>query len=131
MQLSSLFGRVFPQAEIVVSSYEVAELVKYATNAFLALKVTFSNQMFDLCKSAGLPYEEFQQILALDPRVGTSHLDVPGPDGNRGYGGSCLPKDMSALRAYAAELGVELPLLDSVNHYNNIIYPGIDQEGTL
>jgi UDPglucose 6-dehydrogenase len=107
-----------PQAEVVVTDAVTAELAKYATNAFLALKVTFANQMADACSELGVDYAAFAQVLALDPRIGASHLAVPGHDGQRGFGGPCLPKDLAALLAV---LGPQLPLLDAVEHLNGAL----------
>lgn len=105
-----------PGAQVVTTDAATAELVKHATNAYLALKVTFSNQMADACGALGVDYDAFSRILALDPRIGASHLSVPGHDGRRGFGGPCLPKDLSALLAVA---GPQLPLLDLVKHCND------------
>ena len=107
-----------PQADVVVTDAATAELAKYATNAFLALKVTFANQMADACAVLGVDYDAFAQVLALDPRIGASHLAVPGHDAQRGFGGPCLPKDLVALLAV---LGPQLPLLDAVERLNGAL----------
>lgn len=82
-----------------------ASMVKYCINSFLATKVTFMNEMYDVLKSAGgTEWSEFASIISTDPRVGTSHMRVPGNDGVRGYSGSCFPKDTAALAYYAREI---------------------------
>ncbi|HXF50165.1 MAG TPA: hypothetical protein VNM43_00590, partial [Dehalococcoidia bacterium] len=86
-----------------------AELVKYMTNTFLALKVVFANQFYDLCRRLGADYDLVREGAAADPRVGPSHLDV-WDGGERGYGGKCLPKDTKALIDFAASLGVPMRL---------------------
>ncbi len=73
-----------------------AETIKYFGNCFLALKVVFANQMFDLCTAVGAEYDTVKECAAADPRIGASHLQVLA-DGYRGYSGSCFPKDMRAL----------------------------------
>jgi nucleotide sugar dehydrogenase len=86
-------------------SYKEASFVKYAINSYLAMKVTFLNQMYQLMVDAdGLIQPEswraFTDMLTADLRIGSTHLDVPGPDGMFGYGGSCLPKDVKAIIGY-------------------------------
>ena len=85
--------------------YREAALAKYAINAYLATKVVFMNQMYNLYSdSIGTPdletWREFTNIIISDLRIGTSHLKVPGPDGKFGYGGTCFPKDVKALIGY-------------------------------
>jgi UDPglucose 6-dehydrogenase len=82
-----------------------ASMVKYCINSFLATKVTFMNEMYDVLKNAGgTEWSEFASIISTDPRLGTSHMRVPGNDGVRGYAGSCFPKDTAALAYYAREI---------------------------
>ncbi|HEY6435097.1 MAG TPA: hypothetical protein VIY47_00780, partial [Ignavibacteriaceae bacterium] len=86
--------------------YAEAALVKYTINTFLASKVVFMNQIYQLCADTygHTPSQEgwkfFTSMLRSDMRFGDSHYDVPGEDGQYGYGGSCLPKDMKAFLAY-------------------------------
>ena len=73
-----------------------ASMVKYCINSFLATKVTFMNEMYDVLKNAkGADWNTFSNMIQTDPRIGTSHMKVPGNDGQRGYAGSCFPKDTS------------------------------------
>lgn len=116
--LHAVLRTIAPAAAIVTTSAATAELVKYATNAFLAMKVVFANQMADACAALDLDYPAFAQALALDPRIGASHLGVPGADGMRGFGGRCLPKDLEAL---LAALGPQLPLLQAVANGNEAL----------
>ena len=82
-----------------------ASMVKYCINSFLATKVTFMNEMYDVLKAArGADWNTFTKIIANDPRVGNSHMRVPGNDGQRGYAGSCFPKDTAALAWFAREI---------------------------
>ena len=84
---------------------KTASLVKYSINSFLATKVTFFNELYDVYKSnGGEDFVEFTKILSTDPRIGTSHMEVPGNDGQRGYSGSCFPKDTNALTYFAREI---------------------------
>ena len=100
-----------------------ASLVKYTINTFLASKVMFFNethQVFSKLKSND-SWELFIKTLSLDKRIGESHMNVPGHDGKKGFGGACFPKDTAALLKYAEGIGVELHILRSVINRNNII----------
>lgn len=94
-----------------------AETLKYFGNCFLAMKVVFANQVFDLCERLGVAYDVVKDCAAADPRIGTSHLQVVH-DGYRGYGGSCFPKDMRAFIQLGDELGVDLTLLKTCERLN-------------
>lgn len=85
-------------------SAATAELMKYTINAFLAVKVAFFNEIYDIAASAGVDYDELRELVLLDHRVGASHTMVTE---ERGFGGKCLPKDLSALISSARELGCE------------------------
>lgn len=113
--LAGVLQVLSPEAQQVQTDATTAELVKYATNAFLAIKVTFANQLSDACAGLDVDYAALSALLALDPRIGMSHLEVPGPDGQSGFGGACLPKDVMALLAIA---GPQLPLLDAAARWN-------------
>jgi nucleotide sugar dehydrogenase len=87
-----------------ITSLQEASLVKYTINTFLAMKVTFFNQLYQYyteCNEGKEPHpeiwSEFTEMIASDYRVGTSHMQVPGPDGRYGYGGTCFPKDVKAF----------------------------------
>ena len=94
-----------------------AEMAKYMANAFLAVKVIFANEMFDLCTRLRIPYEGARDIAAADPRIGESHLRV-FDGGYRGYGGKCLPKDSKALLDLARSTGVDMTLLAAADRVN-------------
>jgi UDPglucose 6-dehydrogenase len=91
-----------------------AELAKYAENCFLATKVAFANQFYDLATSAGADFEEVRRLFLLDSRCGESHTRVT-PE--RGFGGKCIPKDLASIIAWARDRG-GAPLLEAVEAYN-------------
>lgn len=97
-----------------VVSATTAELYKYTANLFLATKVSFANEMATIAKEAGVEWSDLQQLVINDSRLGTGHWKVPGPDGRRGFGGTCFPKDMSAIIHYAHSKGVGTPVLEAV-----------------
>ena len=82
-----------------------AEMVKLFRNNFLATKVSFCNEIYQFCQSINLDYENVRTLAVRDPRIGASHTQVPGPDGNLGYGGTCFPKDSSSLLHQIQETG--------------------------
>jgi len=91
-----------------------AELVKMVRNSFYATKVSFFNEVHELCGSLGLDYEKFRDLFTLGgthPWVARQHTQVPGPDGQLGYGGICLPKDSEGLLYLAESAGVDLSVL--------------------
>jgi len=98
-----------------------ASLIKYTINSWLATKVSFFNELFHLHQSsnAETTWEQFTDMLKRDPRVGDSHMQVPGPDGMFGFGGHCLPKDTKALLYYSKLEGAPLTLLDQIITQNN------------
>jgi UDPglucose 6-dehydrogenase len=97
------------ETPILFTKRETAELVKYATNAFLATKITFINEIADLCEQVGADVHDVARGIGLDGRIGRKFLH-PGP----GYGGSCFPKDTLALVRTAQEHGAEMRIVDSV-----------------
>ena len=96
-EIKRVFSIVFPNATIIKTDSKYAEMVKYITNAFLATKVSFSNEMYELCKKLEIDYDKVIEYSKQDVRLGNSHWQVPGPDGDFGFGGHCLPKDLNAL----------------------------------
>ena len=89
----------------MLADYKEAALLKYAANAFLATKVVFMNQLQQLYTDIlGLPHptdwKAFIDMMSTDMRIGHSHMQVPGPDGKYGYGGSCFPKDVKAMNGF-------------------------------
>ena len=96
------------QVKIVLTERRTAELIKYAANAFLAVKVTFINEIADLCEQVGAQIDDVAHGVGLDSRIGTQFLNA-GP----GYGGSCFPKDTLALLRTAQDHGVNLRLVEN------------------
>lgn len=95
--LDNLYKKTFPSAKVLTSGHKEAELSKYFINSFLALKVSFANEIYSLCEELNINYSEVLKLVSYEDRVGKSHLNVPGPDGRKGYGGSCFPKDINSL----------------------------------
>lgn len=103
--------------EFVETSAALAELSKYMLNGFLATKVSFVNQFYDIATQAGLDFGELRKLFLLDPRVGESHTNVTS---ERGFGGKCLPKDLDAIVAWASQHG-DPSFLRAVAAYNDAL----------
>jgi UDPglucose 6-dehydrogenase len=101
------------QAPIMYTGRRTAELIKYAANAFLATKITFINEIADLCEQAGANVQEVARGMGLDNRIGTKFLNA-GP----GYGGSCFPKDALALLKTAQDFGTPSRIVETVASVN-------------
>jgi UDPglucose 6-dehydrogenase len=100
-------------ARMIVTSARSAELIKHASNAFLAMKISFINAVSNICESVGADVEQVREGMGADARIGSRFL-YPGI----GYGGSCFPKDIAAFRSVAHECGYEFRLLDQVMQIN-------------
>lgn len=115
--VADLYKRAF-NADLIIQQTDAwtAELVKYMENCFLALKVTFCNEFYDLAARLGIDYNELRELWLLDPRMGRSHTFVLPDD--RGFGGKCLPKDVSAIVEFARAVGYEPVLLHAMQEAN-------------
>jgi len=102
------FGTSIP---VLQTNYETAELIKYMNNTFFATKVSFMNEMRQVSDKIGANWDEAVDGFVLDGRVGHSHLNVPGPDGKFGFGGSCFPKDIQAMIHFMDTLGIHSNVL--------------------
>lgn len=82
----------------VKTTNDISALMKVSTNAFLSTKVLFLNLIYKLCVENKINYDEFKDVIKVDNRLGHTHFDVPGPDGQLGFGGKCFPKDATLLK---------------------------------
>ena len=127
-KLKQIYSKVFPNAYVIKTGSTHAEIIKYFTNAFLATKVSFANEMHELCKNLNLDYAKVVEDVTLDSRIGKSHLAVPGHDGDFGYGGHCLPKDLSAIIKMTNDLKTTNNVLKSVKKTNDKVRKNRDWE---
>lgn len=111
--------KILPRApyQRIIPSKE-AEMVKYFGNCFLAMRVVFANQIYDLCQVLGINYNLVKEVAGYDPRIGHSHFNI-FQDGYRGYNGPCLPKDVKTLIRFAISHKVNLPLLKEMDRINS------------
>lgn len=98
-----------------------AELLKYFKNVFLASKVSFCNEIYDYCIKKQINYDKVKSLVSLDSRITESHMNVPGPDGKKGYGGTCFPKDTNALLNEMKKFDLNPLILKSVVKRNETI----------
>lgn len=117
-------AKVDGRSHVIQRTTKEAELFKYLANCFLATKVIFANEFKKLCDRVDVDYGRIAEVAVLDKRLGHTHWRVPGPDGKLGFGGSCFPKDTSALISYADEIGSTLWLLTEATYINEEIRGG-------
>lgn len=115
---ADLFVTSMGKVKINIAKPKELILAKYARNSFLALKVAYFNQIYDLCCSKGIDYDAVRHYTALDNRIGESHMTITQ---ERGFGGHCFPKDTQALIVCAEKDNVDLSILKVATTYNNII----------
>lgn len=101
------------RSPIVITDLRTAEMIKYASNAFLATKISFINEIADVCESLGADVKEVAAGMGFDPRIGAHFLNA-----GLGYGGSCFPKDVKALAFMAEEMGHDSQILNAVMAVN-------------
>ncbi len=106
IMVTALFEGRFPKVPIYWCSMEEASLVKYGTNVFFTVVLSFWNELAQIAESFGLDPNEVAGMVMLDQRIGRSHWQVPGHDGDRGFGGHCFPKDINGYMHIAREQNV-------------------------
>ena len=116
---------------IIKTDFQTAELVKYVCNTYFATKISFLNEMKLISDKVGAKWEDIIEALVRDGRIGNSHMNVPGPDGKRGFGGSCFPKDVMALIKFAEQLEIDSHTLKGVWNTNLDVRPEKDWENLV
>jgi len=119
--LHDLLFEFFPNSKIIVTSSDESETIKYFSNVFLATKVAFFNILFDVSNTYKMNYDNLVFGICTDNRIGFSHSKVPGPDGDRGFGGTCFPKDISSLIFMLNKNQLNYQIFNEVWNYNKNI----------
>jgi len=127
-RLKQFYSKIFPNAHIIKTDSTIAEMVKYLTNSFLAVKVSFANEMYAICKNLDIDYDKVAEYALHDDRLGNTHWAVPGPDGHYGFGGSCFPKDINALMHLAQTLCIKANTIEGAWNTNLMARPEKDWE---
>lgn len=127
-KIKRIFTKAFPKVPIIKTGSTTAEMVKYFANCFLATKVSFANEMYQICEGLDIDYDKVTEYVKYDERIGNTHLNVPGPDGDFGYGGHCFPKDIKALINVAHSLNISPSILIATDIKNNYVRTDRDWE---
>jgi len=125
-RVKQIFAKAFPKVPIIKTSSTIAETIKYVTNTFLSMKVSYANEIYQLCEALNIDYDKVIEYARYDDRLGNSHWAVPGPDGDFGFGGHCFPKDIAALTYVAKQLGVDTTMLEATMTKNVLVRTDLD-----
>lgn len=110
-KLYDFFIKLWPNAKFSLIKADEAMMVKYMCNTWFSVKVSLINEFYDLVDKTGMDWNNVINAFATDDRVGPTHLQCPGPDGDRGFGGKCFPKDLNAMLYIMNELGIQNDVL--------------------
>lgn len=127
-EVKTIFSKVFPKAHIIKTDSSYAEMIKYVTNTFLATKISFANEIYELCNKMNIDYDKVVEYATLDHRLGKSHWGVPGHDGDLGFGGHCFPKDLAALLYLSYQYNTVNGVLKATQETNNKVRSDRDWE---
>ena len=127
--IANLYRHRFGESvSIIESNFETAELIKYACNTYFATKVSFLNEMRLIADAVDADWDKLIDGFVRDGRIGSSHTNVPGPDGKFGFGGSCFPKDIQAMIHFGNEINLDLHVLKGAWETNLDVRPERDWE---
>ncbi len=118
----------FKNKTVIETDSLTAEYIKYMNNTFFASKVSIMNEFYRLAKHLGVNWETALYGFVSDQRIGDSHLNVPGPDGKLGFGGTCFPKDINAFISFAKKNNVNMNILEAAWKTNLEVRPERDWE---
>ena len=111
-QVRKIYELRFKNKNIIETDSKTSELIKYMNNTFFATKVSIMNEFKQISDKIGADWNKALDGFASDGRIGDSHLNVPGHDGQLGYGGKCFPKDVNALIKFSKELDIDLNAIE-------------------
>lgn len=128
-KVGKLFRKRFGETiALIKTDFNTAEMIKYMCNCFFATKVSFLNEMKLVADQSGVDWDIAIEGFVRDGRIGHSHLQVPGPDGKWGFGGSCFPKDVRAMISFGETLDIDMDTLNGVWNTNLKVRPEKDWE---
>lgn len=125
-KVEELYKIRFPHTKIIKTDFGTAQLIKYMANCFFATKVSFMNEMYQICEAINGDWNKALEGFITDGRIGNSHIDVPGHDGDFGFGGKCFPKDLNAMIKRAEELGVSPDVMKGAWEKNKQVRKNLD-----
>lgn len=111
-------GVMLDSEKLLITNIKTAALYKYMMNSYMATKVTFMNEFYHLAQAENIDFVELTKLSVWDDRIGYTHMSVPGPDGQFGWGGGCFPKDVAAIIEEGHDVGITLELLGRVEEIN-------------
>ena len=117
-ELETFYRTRFSCTPIYHTNWEAAEVVKYMCNCFYAVKLSFLNEMYDIAEHINTPFDELRDMWLSSGWIGNMHTDVPGHDGDRGYGGKCFPKDVRAFVDWAEKKGLKNDMCKMADEVN-------------
>ena len=103
------------------TSNSEAEMIKMFRNCYLANKISFCNEIYQYCSKVNVNYNTVKELVVKDKRIGSSHTNVPGHDGKKGYGGTCFPKDTTSMKYEMEKVGVKPYILSAMKKRNEKI----------
>ena len=120
-KIKSLYEKRFNSMKYTITDTVTSELIKYTLNCFFSTKVSFMNEIKEISNKIGADWGKLVEGFTSDSRVGDSHIDVPGPDGQFGFGGKCFPKDLNGLTSFAKNLGLDTTVLEAAWKKNTLV----------
>ena len=127
-KVKKIYDIRFKNKTIIETDSLTAEYIKYMNNTFFASKVSIMNEFYRLANHLGVDWETALYGFVSDQRIGDSHLNVPGPDGKLGFGGTCFPKDINAFISFAKKNNVNMNVLEAAWKTNLEVRPERDWE---
>ncbi len=124
--VENLYRERFPYTKIIKTDFGTAQLIKYMANCFFATKVSFMNEMRQICDAIDGNWDSAVDGFISDGRIGNSHIDVPGHDGDFGFGGKCFPKDLNAMIKKAEKLGIKPSVMKGAWEKNAEVRTNLD-----
>lgn len=125
-ELEKFYLKYFPHIPTISVTSNESEAIKYFSNTYLSVKVCYFNLMYDLCEKLNINFENVRTGVTQDKRIGNSHTLVPGIDGDRGFGGTCFPKDLNALNETFKINDLNSSILNEIWKYNLQVRKKID-----
>ena len=127
-KVRNIYDIRFKNKTIIETDSLTAEYIKYMNNTFFASKVSIMNEFYRFAKHLGVDWETALYGFVSDQRIGDSHLNVPGPDGKLGFGGTCFPKDINAFISFAKKNNINMNVLEAAWKTNLEVRPERDWE---
>jgi len=124
--VAELYHDRFPYTKVIETDEASAEFIKYMCNCFFATKISYMNEMFLVASKIGCDWDKIMEGFMADGRIGNSHIDVPGHDGDYGFGGKCFPKDINAFMGFCNDIDMDAHVLGAVWQRNMSVRTDLD-----